>query len=92
MTNPKDGRSRNVPNGGKGRPKGTPNKLTRDARQAFQYAFEKVGGADQLAAWAKDNAGEFYKLFARLIPVDNRVSDPDGKPLHFTLYVPNKDV
>lgn len=76
--------------GNPGKPKGSSNKLTRDAKQAFQYAFDKIGGADQLAAWAKDNTGEFYKLFARMIPVDNRHSDVEGKALNFTLYVPPK--
>lgn len=82
--------NRTPPAAGKGRPRGAQNKLTRDAKQAFQYAFDKIGGAEQLAAWATDNTSEFYKLFARLIPVDNRHSDADGKALNFTLYVPNK--
>ena len=43
-----------------------------------------------LARWAADNLGDFYKLYARMIPVDTRHSDADGKALNFTLYVPNK--
>ena len=82
--------NRTPPNAGKGRPKGSRNKLTRDAKQAFQYAFDKIGGADQLAIWATENTGEFYKLFARMIPVDNRHSDAEGRALNFTLYVPDK--
>lgn len=75
---------------GPGRPKGSKDKLTRDAKQAFQYAFDKLGGADKLADWAQDNTTDFYKLFARMIPVDNRHSDAEGKALNFTLYVPAK--
>ena len=75
---------------GPGRPKGSKDKLTRDAKQAFQYAFDKLGGADKLAEWAQENTTDFYKLFARLIPVDNRHSDPNGNALNFTLYVPSK--
>ncbi len=48
---------------------GKPNKLTMAAKEAFQYAFDGIGGQDALAAWGRDNQTEFYKLFARLIPV-----------------------
>jgi hypothetical protein len=54
----------------KGRPAGVPNKATVAAREAFQLAFDKLGGPEQLAAWAVDNPTEFYKLYGRLIPVD----------------------
>lgn len=59
------------PNAGKGRKKGTPNKLTKSAREAFARAFEEAGGADGLAEWALENRTEFYKLYARLIPVEH---------------------
>lgn len=54
-----------------GRQKGTPNKLTKSAREAFQHAFEGMGGYDSLTAWAQANKTEFYKLYARLIPVEH---------------------
>jgi hypothetical protein len=59
------------PNAGKGRPKGSPNKLTKSARDAFALAFEQLGGARALGVWAEDNRTEFYKLYARLIPVEH---------------------
>lgn len=55
----------------KGRPKGSPNKLTKNAREAFQAAFEGIGGATALIAWAQQNPDDFYKLYARLIPVEH---------------------
>jgi len=55
----------------KGRDKGTPNKLTVSAREAFQHAFKEAGGFDALATWAKANRTDFYKLYARLIPVEH---------------------
>lgn len=58
-------------NRGKGRKKGVPNKLTKSAREAFQYAFDQSGGPVELALWAQANRTEFYKLFARLIPVEH---------------------
>lgn len=57
------------PNAGKGRPKGVPNKATAGARAAFQMAFDGLGGAKSLQQWAADNPTEFYRLYARLIPV-----------------------
>lgn len=59
------------PNAGKGRPRGIPNKLTKSAREAFQLAFDESGGPDGLTKWAKANPTEFYKLYARLIPVEH---------------------
>ena len=54
-----------------GRTKGTPNKLTKSAREAFQLAFEAMGSHASLSTWAKANPTEFYKLYARLIPVEH---------------------
>lgn len=53
------------------KPKGAVNKLTKSAREAYQAAFESIGGTDSLAVWAKANKTEFYKLYARLIPVEH---------------------
>ena len=50
--------------------KGRPNKFTASAKEAFQLAFDQLGGPRALGEWAKENQTEFYKLFARLIPVD----------------------
>ena len=69
-------------NAGKGRPKGVPNKTTLAAKEAFQFAFDKLGGGQGLASWASSNPDEFYKLYARLIPVDNTHSGPEGAPLN----------
>ena len=58
---------------GPGRPKGVPNKLTRAAKEAFQLAFDELGGVDGMVNWAKqdpDNLKAFYALYARLIPLD----------------------
>lgn len=82
---------RKPPNAGKGRPVGAVNKLTRAAKEAFGLAFEGIGGVEALTAWAKDNPTEFYKLFARLIPTEQHIANPDGTPLNFTLYVPPKN-
>jgi len=72
-------RANRAPNGGKGRPKGAKNKLTQCAKEAFEHAFDAIGGAAALAEWAASNQTEFYKLFARLIPNEQRLGGSDGE-------------
>ncbi len=63
-----------------GRLRGTPNKLTRAFREAVQVAYEGVGGDNAFIAWARENQTEFYRIAARLIPL--QVNGPnDGRPL-----------
>lgn len=64
-----------------GRQKGTPNRTTATARDAMQLAFEGIGGVDALTTWAKKNQTEFFKLYARLIPIQQEISGPEGDPL-----------
>ena len=60
------------PNAGKGRPKGSVNKTTKSAREAFQLAYDTLQApGTSLAEWAMANTTEFYKLYARLIPVEH---------------------
>lgn len=68
------GRGGKTRTSGQGRPKGTPNKTTVAAREAFQLAFDKLGGPEAMAKWAGENQTEFYKLYGRLIPVDVQAS------------------
>lgn len=63
-----------------GRKPGSLNKLTKSAREAFQLAFDATGGYDELARWAAANKTEFYKLYARLIPVEH-VGDGGTGPI-----------
>jgi hypothetical protein len=55
-----------VPNG---RPKGCQNKLTRLAKDNIAKVFDQIGGTDKMAEWALKNQTEFYRIYARLIPV-----------------------
>lgn len=52
-----------------GRPPGVGNRLTRDIKLVFMQAFENSGGVAELSKWAMENRTEFYKLYARLIPI-----------------------
>ncbi|MDE2101723.1 MAG: hypothetical protein KGL39_31040 [Patescibacteria group bacterium] len=71
-----------------GRVKGTPNKVTSAAKEAFSLAFTGMGGVHELTEWGKTNRTEFYKLFARLIPVEQQHSGPDGSPIPITWPLP----
>lgn len=59
-----------------GRPKGSANKSTVAAKEALQMAFEGIGGVAALTAWAlnEKNQGEFYKIYAKLLPIDMKHS------------------
>lgn len=39
-----------------------------DVINAFNEAFEQMGGVRRLALWADQNPGEFFKLYAKLLP------------------------
>ncbi len=54
----------------KGRKKGAVNKLTATFKEALRIAFDGIGGPAHLMEWARDNPTEFYKIMARLIPVE----------------------
>jgi hypothetical protein len=61
------GRPKGLPKTG-GRKKGAPNKVTTQAKEAFNLAFEGMGGVTALTDWGNENKTEFYKLYARNIP------------------------
>ena len=56
-------------NAGKGRPPGAANKTTASVRAALEAAFEQMGGVPSLVTWATNEPTEFYKLYAKLLPV-----------------------
>lgn len=61
----------------RGRKEGAVNKTTATAKQAFQLAFDELGGVAGLVKWAKsdpDNLATLYTLYARLIPTDTNVN------------------
>ena len=56
----------------RGRPRGSSNRITNEAKRAILMAFDKIGGAQRLADWIrKDPANEttfWTKIFPRLLP------------------------
>jgi len=58
---------------GPGRPKGVANKTTRLAKAVIAEAAERLGGADRLVEWAKENAGNervfWGTIYPKLLPL-----------------------
>lgn len=72
-----------------GRPKGVPNKSTIAAKQAFQNAFDDLGGVPALVSWAQEFPTEFYKQYSKLIPQD--ITSSEGFNITVTTGVPRAD-
>jgi len=56
--------------GNPGKPKGALCLRTIAAKQAVDEAFSNIGGVPVFTEWARQNQTEFYKMFAKSIPVD----------------------
>lgn len=56
------------PNSG-GRQPGTPNKVTREVKDVINRCFYAIGGEAAFAKWAKNNPDEYYKIYAKLLPI-----------------------
>ena len=61
-------------NAGKGRPKGSANKTTTQAKEAIALAAEGLGGTQRLIDWAKEdpkNESVFWSsIYTKLVPLD----------------------
>lgn len=68
-----------------GRQKGSENRLTGLAKDNIAAVFNRLGGTAGMAAWAEENKTEFYRLYARLIPV--QLTGEGGGPLQARLTV-----
>jgi hypothetical protein len=78
------GNNPKVPTGSRGRPKGSPNKVTASIKAAFKEAFDEMGGAPALVKWGLANKTEFYKLVTKLIPTE--ITGENGKDLPTPSY------
>jgi hypothetical protein len=50
-------------------------------RESFLEAFEKIGGTEELTAWAKENRREFYRMLCHLLPRTVENTGEDGQAL-----------
>lgn len=66
---------------GAGRKQGQVNESTRIAKDAIELVFEDLGGWQAMAAWARENQADFYRLiFPKLLPVQMQHAGHDGGP------------
>lgn len=58
------------------------------AKENIAAVFTRLGGTAQMAKWAQENQTEFYKLYARLVPVEQKVSgSEDGDPVRHAVEI-----
>jgi hypothetical protein len=64
---------------GAGRKQGQVNESTRIAKEAIELVFEELGGWRAMAAWARENQNDFYRLiYPKLLPVQLNHADNEG--------------
>lgn len=59
---------------------GAKNKIPQAAKENIAAVFVRLGGTAEMARWAKDNLTEFYKLYARLVPTEQRLGGSEDAP------------
>lgn len=74
-----------LPNNGRGRPKGALNKTTLAAKEAIALAADRLGGAERLVEWVKeDNANErvfWGTIYPKLLPLQVNGAGENGEHL-----------
>ena len=58
------------PNAGKGRGKGSENKVTKELKELIRGALDEVGGQKYLVQQALDNPQAFLSLIGKILPKD----------------------
>jgi hypothetical protein len=56
--------------------------------QAFNDAFEQIGGISRLSLWADSHPDEFFKLYARLLPPSSHPELDDKKDVKVLHVLP----
>lgn len=73
---------KNRGNAGKGRPRGSRNKLSGQVKEMVLSALDECGGVEYLVEQAKANPTAFLSLLGRVLPLT--VSGDGGAPLMVT--------
>jgi hypothetical protein len=60
--------------GRKRKPKGAVTKVTTTVKEAILKVYDNIGGDQGFADWANEEKTEFYKIYARLVPLDVQAS------------------
>jgi hypothetical protein len=63
----------NLTRKGKGRPKGSPNKLGKAAKDVIAQVADAMGGADRMLAWVKEDpkneSAYWERIYPKLLPL-----------------------
>ena len=62
-----------------GRPKGSPNRITVQMREAFSMALDELGGVEYLVKFGQQNPKAFITLLSKMLPRELNVG-PVGEP------------
>lgn len=62
-----------------GKTRGARDAVTVTAKDSVRLVFQRLGGVKHMQKWAEEHPSEFYKLYAKLIPV--AVEGSEGGPL-----------
>lgn len=65
-----------------GRQKGTPNKFSRTIKENLLAVFDQIGGTENMAKWAKENPGEFYRLYNAHKDSEKDAPGSAANPMH----------
>lgn len=68
-------------NAGKGRPKGSPNKVNASLKEMILGALHDAGGKNWLARQALENPVAFMALLAKLLPLELKQESAQPEPL-----------
>ena len=49
---------------------GAKNKISGQAKENIQAVFVRLGSTAAMAEWAKENKTDFYRIYARLLPIE----------------------
>jgi len=69
------------PNAGKGRKKGSQNKVTKALKDMILGALDKAGGEDYLQRQAQENPNAFLGLIGKVLPQDIKATLKGDQPI-----------
>lgn len=79
----------NLTRKGRGRPKGSPNKVGKEAKEVIAAAAEGIGGLERLMAWVKEapeNERAFWaSIYPKLLPLTLHGAGKEGEHLIGTI-------
>lgn len=82
---------RKPPNAGKGRPKGSKNKVTVALKDGIMEAYQKAGGVRYLVGVAKSDPKTFCGLLGRILPHEVQADLKQSGDVTFTMVYQNSN-